>query len=196
MAALGTLLLFLVAAGSPPLTREAAIAQAREVVARERGVSADALEVEAAVAARWPDASLGCPEKDHMYAQVITEGFRVVLRDGSRSYDVRVAPGHAVLCAARTPRTVALDELRAADKVQHLARADLAERLGIPLAAVRVDYLKPVTWPDADLGCAEPGPAPEARETPGFEIRLSNGERRFTYHADRERVRLCQPPSE
>ncbi len=196
MVAFGALVLLLAVAGPGPLTREGAIAQARELVARERGVSPSALEIEAALATQWPDAGLGCPQKDHVYAQVLSEGFRIVLRDGSASYDVRVAPGRAVLCATHTARAPSVDEMRAADKVQRLARADLAERLGVPVGTVRVDYLRPVTWPDAALGCPDNGTTPEAKATPGFEVRLSHGEQSFTYHADREQVRLCPPSPE
>ncbi len=187
------LLLTLMAIDPEPFTREAAIAEARKLVARERAVSADALAVETAVATTWPDASLGCPEKDHVYAQVLTDGFRVVLRDGSTQFDVRVTPGRAVLCAPHAPRTVAVADLRSADKVQRLARADLAERLGVAVETVRVEFVKPTTWPDRRLGCPSHEPAPEPGETPGFEIRLSHGESRYTYHADRERVVHCEP---
>lgn len=34
----------------------------------------------------WPDAALGCPEEDQMYAQVITEGHRIVLGHDERIY--------------------------------------------------------------------------------------------------------------
>ncbi len=191
MSSLLVLVLATMAAQPETLTREAAIAEARKLLARERGLGASALEVELAVAATWPDASLGCPEKDHMYAQVLTEGFRVVFRDGAVRYDVRVVPGRAVLCVPR--RIGAVADLRSADRVQRLARADLAKRLGVALDAVHVDFVKPTTWPDASLGCAGGGAAPEPKQTPGFVIRLSHGERQFTYHADHERVVSCEP---
>jgi len=175
------------------LTRETAIAQARELVAREQGLPAEDLEVERAVAVTWPDASLGCPEKDHMYAQVLSEGYRVLLRAGSARFDVRVAQGRAVLCGPRKTAAVAVADLRAADKVQRLARQDLAGRLGVAPEAVSVDFVKPRTWPDAGLGCAGGEAAAEPQEVPGFEVRLSHGQSRFTYHTDHERVVLCEP---
>ena len=176
-----------------PFTREAAIAEARKLVARERALSATALAVETAVATTWPDASLGCPEKDHVYAQVLTDGFRVVLRHGPDLLDVRVTPGRAILCGPHTPRTVAAADLRSADKVQRLARADLAKRLGVAIETVRVEFVRPTTWPDRRLGCPSPEPAPEPSQTPGFEIRLSHADTQYTYHADHERVAFCEP---
>ena len=70
-----------------------------EAVERATTVLRDALElpkteaiaVESSKAATWPDASLGCPEKDHMYAQV-----RHVRLDGGpqgRRSDARGARG-------------------------------------------------------------------------------------------------------
>lgn len=191
MASFLPLLLAMTIMEPEPFTPEVAVAQARQLVARERGLAASALDVELAVAATWPDASLGCPEKDHVYAQVLSEGYRVVLRDGSARFDVRVTRGRAVLCGPRSTDAVAVADIRSADRIQRLAKAHLAERLGVALESVRVEFVKPATWPDADLGCRAAGTASEPKETPGFEVRLAHGERRFTYHADHERVVLC-----
>jgi hypothetical protein len=186
------LLATVAAMGPVPLTRESAIDEARKLVAQERALASGSLEVDLAVAETWPDAGLGCPEKGHVYAQVLSEGFRVVLRHDTDRFDVRVAPGRSVLCGPRTARTVAPSDLRAADKVQRLAKADLAQRLGVTPDTVRVEFLKTTTWPDAGLGC--PGSAAaEPKPTPGFELRLSHGQDRFSYHADHERVALCEP---
>jgi len=193
MASFLGLLAVLMAVAPEPLTRELAISEARKLVAHERDLEPGALEVELAAAATWPDAGLGCPEKDHVYAQLLTEGFRVVLRHGSDRFDVRVTPGRAALCGPRTAGALAIADLRAADTVQRLARADLALRLGVPPESVRVDFVKPRTWPDAGLGCPG-GAVSEPRETPGFEIRLSHGESQVTYHADHARVVRCEPP--
>jgi hypothetical protein len=193
MAPVLALLLAMAAMEPEALAREAAIAEARQLVARERELTPSALEVELAVATTWPDASLGCPEKDHMYAQVLTDGFRVVLRDGSARFDVRVARGRVALCGPHPGGAVAVADLRSADRVQRLARADLAKRLGVALETVAVEFVKPRTWPDEGLGCPGTGAPPEPRETPGFEIRLAHGKRHVSYHADHLRVVLCEP---
>ncbi len=191
------LLLAIMTAEPEPLTRDKAIAEARQLVARQGGVEAKSLEVELAVAATWPDTALGCPEKDQMYAQVLTDGFRVVLRDGSsRRFDVRVTRGRAVLCGPHANDRVAVADIRLADRIQRLAKADLARRLEVPLQAVSVDFVRPKTWPDERLGCTGGSPAPEPKEIPGFELRLSHAGRQFSYHADHERVVACEAPGE
>lgn len=35
----------------------------------------------------WPDTSLGLPEKGMMYAQVITPGFKIILKVGDKLYE-------------------------------------------------------------------------------------------------------------
>ena len=63
------------AAPEPPRRRAA------EFLAGELGVAAAGLEVVSATAMTWPDASLGCPQPGMMYAQVLTPGYLVVIRD-------------------------------------------------------------------------------------------------------------------
>lgn len=38
-------------------------------------------------AVEWPDASLGYPEKGKMYAQVITPGFKIILKADNKLYE-------------------------------------------------------------------------------------------------------------
>ncbi len=92
----------------PPASRSArekekadAIDQARRSLARKLDVKGESLKLESAKEATWPDASLGCPEPDRMYAQVVTHGYSVVLGSGSKSYEVHVAGDHTVICDRR-----------------------------------------------------------------------------------------------
>ena len=52
---------------------------AREALAEQLGVAPDAPLLVAFEPMEWPNTSLGCPEPDKLYAQVITPGFRFVL---------------------------------------------------------------------------------------------------------------------
>lgn len=63
------------------------------------GVSPEKVEVLAVKKVRWKDRSLGCPEKGAVYLQVITPGFRIILKARGREYDYRVAgQGYFKLC--------------------------------------------------------------------------------------------------
>jgi hypothetical protein len=83
--------------------RAAAIEQAKKVVNEKLAVPRSDLAVESATAATWPSAALGCPEKGEMYAQVVTEGFRVLLvgKEKEKRYEVHVAGARAALCTPR-----------------------------------------------------------------------------------------------
>lgn len=64
-------------------------------------------------------------------------------------------------------------------------RADAAARAGIAGAAVRLESVQPVTWPDASLGCPQPGMAHAQMLLPGWLLRVEAGGQRYGYHAER-----------
>jgi|WetSurMetagenome_2_1015567.scaffolds.fasta_scaffold333598_1 hypothetical protein len=78
-----------------------AIARARTTLGEELKVAEDTLSLVSAKASTWPDASLGCPEKGHMYAQMITDGWTVVLEHDGTRHEVHVAGRKAVICPGR-----------------------------------------------------------------------------------------------
>jgi len=68
------------------------------------GVPADQITVVAATDVMWPDASLGCPAPDMMYAQVVTEGIQVVLEVDGQTYEYHGrSPGDLFLCGPDGP---------------------------------------------------------------------------------------------
>ena len=190
------------AAGLAPAAgpdREEAVARARKALAESRQLEPARLEMVSAVEQAWPDASLGCPRKDSVYAQVISRGWRVVLRSGATLYDVRLGPTSVVICERETPTSPAREEIEAARRVGDLARADLAARLRVPPEKVRVVSLKERTWPDARLGCVLPPSSSHGAEVvvtapgsvSGFVVTLACDDRTFVYHTDFERVVPC-----
>jgi len=81
---------------------EALAAQkAREDLARTLGIPASAVEVMSTTRASWPDASLGCPEPDRMYAQMITEGWVIKLRVRGKNYEYHADASRVVSCGNR-----------------------------------------------------------------------------------------------
>lgn len=61
---------------------------ARALLAEELGVDGASLKLASAEAVTWSDASLGCPQPDHGYAQVITPGYRLVFMLGRDAHAV------------------------------------------------------------------------------------------------------------
>lgn len=44
----------------------------------------------------WPDSSLGCPEKDMVYTQVLTPGYLILLEHGGNTYEYHAGMGSTV----------------------------------------------------------------------------------------------------
>lgn len=62
------------------------------------------------------------------------------------------------------------------------AVADLAQRLSIPVEEVTVVEMREVTWPDAGIGCPQPGMNYAQVLTEGVLIRLEAGGQSYDYH--------------
>lgn len=63
-------------------------------VAGLAGVPIDQVTVVSAEAVTFPDGSLACPEPGMAYSQVVTDGYKVVVTAGGKTYDYRgTGPG-------------------------------------------------------------------------------------------------------
>jgi hypothetical protein len=88
---------------TPALAPDAAAIGAASVafVAATRGIAPDALHITAVEAVNWPDAALGCPQPDMIYAAVITPGYRVVLETADARFVVHTDSrpgGEQIIC--------------------------------------------------------------------------------------------------
>lgn len=63
------------------------IDQVVERLSSEIDVAADAIEIATTESVEWPDTSLGCPQPDQAYAQVITPGYRIILEVEGEQYE-------------------------------------------------------------------------------------------------------------
>lgn len=71
---------------------------ARQVVADRTGLPPDAVEIISREYREFSDSGLGCPVAGMAYLQVITPGYRVLLRAAGREFDVRVAGSRGRIC--------------------------------------------------------------------------------------------------
>ncbi|MFQ5522465.1 MAG: hypothetical protein ACE5F5_02660 [Acidimicrobiia bacterium] len=67
--------------------------------------------------------------------------------------------------------------------VVELARADLAERLGLEESAIEVVLAELVTWSDGSLGCPQPGMMYTQALVEGSRVVLQVEGRFYDYHA-------------
>jgi hypothetical protein len=78
------------------------------------------------------------------------------------------------------------------EKFIALASADLAKRLSITTDQITLINAAPITWPNAALGCPQPGKTYAAGRVPGYQIVLAAQNQQHQYHTDLlGRVLLC-----
>jgi hypothetical protein len=98
----------------PPATKVASgerqlVEIAKEDLARRMALSPREISVISLEAVEWSDASLGCPQPDMVYAQVITPGFLIVLEAADQTYEYHSDAGQLViLCQENEPSPVPL----------------------------------------------------------------------------------------
>jgi hypothetical protein len=72
---------------------------AREQAAEDAGLPPEQVEVIEFSEEQWPSAALGCPKPGMYYAQVITPGYRVVVRVGDDTVPYHTdMDGNAIRC--------------------------------------------------------------------------------------------------
>lgn len=78
--------------------------EARRDAARRAGVAPADVTVVKIEPVEWRDSSLGCPEPGRAYLQVITPGYRFVLKAGGNSYEYHADRGTRVIFCDRPSR--------------------------------------------------------------------------------------------
>lgn len=74
------------------------VSKAKSDLAKRTGAAAGDIKTRSVEAVNWPDASLGCPQPDMMYAQVVTPGQRIVLETGGQTYEYHSGGANVVFC--------------------------------------------------------------------------------------------------
>ena len=65
---------------------ETMLARAKADLASRTSAAEAEIEVVDAGSVTWPNSALGCPEEGAFYAQMLTEGYRAILRVGETTY--------------------------------------------------------------------------------------------------------------
>jgi len=172
---------------------------AAETLAGELNINVAKIEVDTVRAVEWRDSSIGCPQPDRAYMQVITPGHKITLRVDGKLYFVHESKGRAFICKRQKTKAVAgiTQQLELEwGQMAKEARTDLAAHLGVEEKLVIVASAEGTTWSDASLGCSESGVEYETKNKPGYVIKLRYGSRNYTYHTDLDRVIACPAISE
>lgn len=78
-------------------TNNKVITRAKKRLARRTGVADEKIVLKHVEHVTWPDASLGCPQKGRMYAQILTPGYRLVLSIGTADFEYHTDDYHRVV---------------------------------------------------------------------------------------------------
>ncbi|MDE0199133.1 MAG: hypothetical protein OXK78_13120 [Caldilineaceae bacterium] len=169
------------------------IERATEDIIQATGAASDAITVVSTEEVEWSDTSLGCPDPDTMYAQVITPGYLIVLESEGNTFNYHTATdpaGPIVQCTEDgTPAAMAMVEIApqmvVEDPLSRLverATEDLMQAAGAASDEITVLSTEEVEWSDTSLGCPEPDGMYAQMITPGYLIVLETGGESYNYH--------------
>jgi hypothetical protein len=179
-----------------PLTdvERAAAHVAIDTLSAELGIDKDQVFVDTVRAVEWRDSSLGCPQPGVAYLDVISQGHRVLLRVDGQVHAVHEAGNRAFVCV----QTKAMGGITPQRDLTFgpqmvAARRDLASRLGVSEREILFLSGEGKTWPDASLGCPEPGVMYTQAQVRGWVLTFGYRQRIYTYHTDLNRTIPCPP---
>jgi hypothetical protein len=158
------------------------------------GTAREDILVVRAEAVVWNDGSLGCAKPGEFYIQMMINGYWVVLEVEGVEYDYRVSDkGSFKLCEGENMPPISPPQVENPNPLVTQAKEDLAERLGIPTTEIELLSFDEVVWPDASLGCPQPGMRYKQVPYDGALIRLSVVGQVYDYHSGGSRgVFLCE----
>ena len=179
--------------------REQLIDRAIADLVQATSAAADEITVVSTEEVEWSDTSLGCPQPNEMYAQMITPGYLIVLESGGTTYDFHSGTdpeGPLVQCTEDgTPAGAApgllgtlggetqMDADGALPRLIERATEDLVQATNAAAAEITVVSSEEVEWSDTSLGCPEPDGMYAQMITPGYLIVLESGGNTYEYHS-------------
>lgn len=157
-------------------------------VAARLGVAPGEVEVMRVEPVDWPDSCLGCAGSNRVCLEVITPGYRIVVRAAGEEHEYHTSKTDLVYCAPGPS-----GDWGAAQPQVDRVVADLAARLGIAPGEIVVLEVREVEWPDTSLGCPKPGYAYLQVITPGYQVLLQAQGQTYDYRTDRGQLFvLCE----
>ncbi len=167
-------------------------------VAEQVGISATALTLISVEEVTWPDASLGCPQPDMMYAQVLTPGWRMMFMDAQgKEYQVHTSEDRKHFIVCELPDELALPPTERDNPAVQAAIKTLVEQKGVAKESITVVSVSAVEWPNSCLGCETAGQRCLMVVTPGYRITLQSGAETYNLHTNRtgQQAIVCAQPS-
>jgi hypothetical protein len=154
--------------------------RAQQDLAIELGIPLDQVTVSWAMAVDWNDSSLGCPQPNTMYMDVITPGYLIALEANGLKYNYHTDENdYLILCSMADGSFAPSMEALIVE-----VKRDLANKLGISADGILFVKVTAVEWPDSSLGCPEPDKMYLMVVTPGYQIVLDVSGVKYNYHTN------------
>jgi hypothetical protein len=185
------------ARSTPPLIGQDAVALATGDLAVRLDLPAAQVQLISDITVEMPLQGLGCvqaPSKTvEAAAPAQVMGHEVTLSAGGQEYVYHVYLRQVVLCSGMgSAGGPSISRPGNSDQAIAAAITDLAGRLKASEQDVKVVSAEPRDWPDAGLGCPEPGKVYAQVVTRGFLIVLETAGSTYEYHSSLTDARLCQ----
>lgn len=167
-----------------------AVIAARQQLAAELGIEAEAITVASFEEREWPNACLGLPEEGQMCAEVITPGYLVILDAEGETHRARTnQDGNVVIFEGNGSEQSDLPDAVVA------AREMLAEQLDLSADAVEVISYEQREWTDSCLGLGGPAESCLQAITPGWLVTLGADGQVYEFRTDEtgDAVRAVEP---
>ncbi len=170
------------------------IERAKDDLVQTTGAESDAVTVVSTEEVEWSDSSLGCPDPDAMYAQVITPGYLLVLESDGNTFNYHTGAdpdGPLVQCTEDgTPAASEMVEVAiqmvgedVLSRLVERATEDLIQATSAAADEITVVSTEEVEWSDTSLGCPEPDGMYAQMITPGYLIVLETDGETYKYHS-------------
>ena len=165
-----------------------------DALAADLGIAKDRITVDTIRPVEWRDSSIGCPQPDRAYLQVVTPGHKITLRVDKQIHVVHEAADRAFVCHTSKSLAGITPQRELVFREQLLAaRKDLATRLGVAENEIRPTSGEEATWDDASLGCPEQDVDYKPGPVSGWVLKLRYRSSDYTYHTDMTRTIPCPP---
>lgn len=160
----------------------------RQDLSRQQNIPVGKLRIIKAERKTWPDPCVGVPRPDELCAQVQTEGWQVVVSDGSREWIYHTdSTGKTVRMANTAPGTGVNVPASVGDAVKR----DLSKRLGVPADALLIVKAERRQWPNGCLGINQPDVMCTQAIVPGWEVTVvrddgeaTSGQEKWVYRTN------------
>jgi hypothetical protein len=164
--------------GNDRLPRTVADAVIKDLSRREK-IPASSLKIAEYSRETWSDSCFGLGKLNELCAQVIVEGWRVVVSDGRQNWVYRTD---------RRGRTFALENENNSAQlpatVANTVLKDASVRSQLPISDLRIIQAEKQTWPDGCFGLSLPNVRCTAQAIPGWLVAVEAGQQILVYRTD------------